>query len=128
MKTFSFLLLLSINSIANTPKESFVNIKPNHVIEAFYNNEVIKYPISESDSILGLKIINNDSQKKGKLIYIISDMYTMKNISFFNKKGRKVYTTSTVGAPIYLSRFKKGVYTVKVVENERTETKEITIN
>jgi hypothetical protein len=128
MKTFSFLLLLSINSIANTPKESFVNIKPNHVIEAFYNSEIIKYPISESDSILGLKIINNDSQKKGKLIYIISDMYTMKNISFFNKKGRKVYTTSTVGAPIYLSRFKKGVYTVKVVENEKTETKEIIIN
>jgi hypothetical protein len=129
MKTIYLLLLLSINSIANTTnEENGINTKPKTTIEAFYNSEIIKKPESESDSISGLKIISYDSEKHGKHIYIVSDIYTMKKISFFNKKGRKVFTTSTIGSPIYLSKFKKGVYTIKVIENDKTEIKEFAIN
>ncbi|MEO8234058.1 MAG: hypothetical protein ABI549_01475 [Flavobacterium sp.] len=129
MKTIYLLLLLSLNSIANTTNpENYINENPKTTIETFCNNEIIKEPSSESDSISGLKIVSYDSQKHGKHIYIISDMYTMKKISFFNKKGRKVFTTSTIGSPIYLSKFKKGAYTIKIVENEKTETKEFSIN
>ncbi|WP_394759307.1 hypothetical protein [Flavobacterium sp.] len=128
MKTIYFLLLLSLNCIANTTsKEITANTESNNAIELFCNSEIIK-PVAKSSSISGLKIINYDSKKYGKLIYIVSDIYTMKKISFFNKKGRKIFTTSTIGSPIYLSKFKKGVYTIKVVENDKTEIKEYIIN
>ena len=124
MKTIYFLLLLSLNSIANTTsKEIAINVKPNSKIEAFCNK-----PVPKNNYISGLKIINNDSQKYGKLIYIVSDIYTTKEVSFFNKKGEKVFKTSTIGSPIYLSKFKKGIYTIKVVEDGKTEIKEYAIN
>ena len=129
MKTIYLLLLLSLNSIANTTNQvNGISPKPKTAIKVFCNNEIIKDPVLESDTISGLKIVSLDSQKHGKHIYIVSDIYTAKKISFFNKKGRKVFTTSTIGSPIYLSKFKKGVYTIKIVENEKTEMKEFAIN
>jgi hypothetical protein len=124
MKTIYFLLLLSLNSIANTTnKEIATHVKPNNTIEAFYNK-----PVPKNNYISGLKIINNDSQKHGKLIYIVSDVYTTKKVSIFDKNGKKVFTTSTIGSPIYLSKFKKGIYTIKIVEDGKTETKAFAIN
>ncbi|SFA98908.1 hypothetical protein SAMN05660845_1177 [Flavobacterium swingsii] len=124
MKSIYFLLLLSLNSIANTTdKEIAANVKPNNTIEVFCNE-----PAPKSNYIAGLKIINNASQKHGKLIYIVSDIYTAKKVSFFNKKGKEVFTTSTIGSPIYLSKFKKGTYTIKIVEDGKTEIKALSIN
>lgn len=124
MKTIYLLLLLSLNSIASTTnKEIAITTNANDTIEIFCDK-----PVPKNNYISGLKIINNDSQKYGKLIYIVSDIYTTKEVSFFNKKGRKVFKTSTIGSPIYLSKFKKGIYTIKVIEDGKTEIKEYAIN
>ena len=124
MKTIYLLLLLSINSIANTTnKEIAITTRTNHTSEVSCDE-----PAPANNYIAGLKIINNNSQKYGKLIYIISDIYTTKKVSFFNKKGKEVFSISTIGSPIYLSKFKKGVYTIKVVEDGITEIKEFAIN
>ncbi|WP_395047979.1 hypothetical protein [Flavobacterium sp.] len=124
MKTIYFLLLLSLSCIANTTnKEIAINVNPTNTIETFSDG-----PIPKNNYISGLKIINDNSRKYGKLIYIVSDIYTTKKISLFNKKGKKVFTISTIGSPIYLSKFKKGTYTIKVVEDGKTEIKEFTIN
>ena len=124
MKTIYFLLLLSLNSIANTTnKEIAINLKSNNTIEVFSDE-----PTPKKNYISGLKIINFDSQKYGKHIYIVSDIYTTKKVSFFNEKGKKIYTTSTIGSPIYLSKFKKGIYIIKIIEDGKTETKAYAIN
>lgn len=107
MKTIYFLLVLSFTAISTN---------------AFNSN-----PEPTKTAISGLKIVSYDSPKNGKHIYIVSDLYTKKKITFFNKKGEKVYSKATVGSPIYLSKFEKGKYTVKIKEDKKTEFKEITI-
>lgn len=82
----------------------------------------------ESNSIAGLKIIASESQKFGKLIYIVSDEYVQKKVTFINTKGKKVYSKTTIGSPIYLSKLEKGTYTVKIKEGSKTETKQFLIN
>ncbi|MES2812905.1 MAG: hypothetical protein V4670_10590 [Bacteroidota bacterium] len=107
MKTIYFLLVLSLTTFSTN---------------AFNNN-----PEPVKSAISGLKIVSYESQKNGKHIYIVSDLYTKKKITFYNEKGEKVYTKATIGSPIYLSKFKKGKYTVKIKEDKKTEFKEITI-
>lgn len=78
-------------------------------------------PQPSARSISGLKIVDCESKKLGKYIFIVSEFYTKKKVSFFNKQGQKVYTTRTVGAPIYLSKLKKGTYYLKIVEKGKVE-------
>lgn len=127
MKTIYFLfLLLSLNSIANTANTKIaINLKLNNTIEVVSDEPT---PTPKKNYIAGLKIVNFDSQKYGKHIYIVSDIYTTKKVSFFNENGKQVFTTSTIGSPIYLSKFKKGIYIIKITEDGKTETKAFAIN
>jgi uncharacterized membrane protein len=107
MKTIYLFLLVSFATFANNPK----NENPNPT----------------RNTISGLKIVSYDSQKNGKHIYVVSDIYTKKKITFYNNEGDKVFSTKTVGSAIYLSQFKKGKYTVKIVEGKKQEIKEFTV-
>lgn len=84
-----------------------------------YKTDVTPQPTAKK--ILGLKIVDCESKKLGKYIFIISELYTKKKVSFFNKNGKKVLTTKTVGAPIYLSKLEKGTYYLKIVEKGKVE-------
>jgi len=107
MKTIYLFLLVSFATFANNPKS--------------------ENPNPTKSNISGLKIVSFDSQKNGKHIYVVSDLYTQKKITFYDNDGNKVYSTKTIGSAIYLSKFKKGTYTVKIKEDKKTEFKEITI-
>lgn len=108
MKTIYLFLLVSFATFANNPKN--------------------ENPTPAKNNISGLKIVSYDSQKNGKHIYVVSDLYTKKKITFYNNEGDKVYSTKTIGAAIYLSKFKKGKYTVKIVEGKKQEVKEFNID
>ena len=127
MKTIYFLLFLSITSLANANTiENVSNENPS--TKAIHKNDTTFKTEPKSSSISGLKIVSCDSQKYGKHIYVVSDMYTKKKITFYNDKGEKVYTKATVGSPIYLSNFERGNYVIKIKEAGKTEIKEITVN
>lgn len=122
MKTIYFLLFISLNALANiSVKENSGIVSSNATTE--HVCDTVSDPKSEKNTITGLKIITCDSQRFGKHIYVVSDLYVEKKVSFYNAAGEKVYSTSTVGSPIYLSEIKKGVYKVEVMEGEKIETK-----
>lgn len=124
MKTIYLLLVLSLTVTANALTKNDIaaeNPKTAKKATALENK-------MNSNRIDGLKIVSFDSKKMGKHIYIVSDNYVQKRVSIYNFKGEKVYKTTTVGSPIYLSKFEKGNYAIKIKEGGKTEIKELTVN
>lgn len=127
MKTIYFLLLISLNSFASsTVNENNGIINPN--AKAKHQNSTVINPTSKDSSIAGFKIVTCESPKYGRHIYITSDLYVKKKVSFYNNMGKKVYSTSTVGSPIYLSKIENGLYKVKITEGKKTEIKDLVVN
>lgn len=127
MKTIYLLLLVSISTLANTSvkENSSVAISTEKTNDTTITTVV---PKPKSNAIAGLKIVTCESQKYGKHIYVTSDLYIKKKISIYNATGKKVYSISTVGAPIYLSKIVNGLYTVKITEGKKTEIKDLVVN
>jgi hypothetical protein len=122
MKTIYFLLFITLNALANnTVKENSEIVNSN--AKTVHVCDTISDPKAEKNTITGLKIVTCDSQRFGKHIYIVSDLYVEKKISFYNTAGEKVYSTSTIGSPIYLSEIQKGIYKVEITEGEKIEIK-----
>ncbi|TGD58434.1 T9SS type A sorting domain-containing protein [Flavobacterium humi] len=130
MKIIYLFLLVNFSALANISTDSVKGNIQN--AEAIVKTEdpvaAVAVKKTKSNSISGLKIVTCDSQKSGKHIYIISDMYVRKKVHFYNATGEKVYSISTVGSPIYLSKMEKGTYKIKVTEGNKTETKDFVIN
>ena len=124
MKTIYLLLVLSLSVTAN----AFVGdeVKAENP-KATKRSTVIESKMTKN-TILGLKIVSFDSKKMGKHIYVVSDNYVQKMVTIYNFKGERVYKTTTVGSPIYLSKFEKGNYAIKIKEGGKTEIKELTVN
>lgn len=121
MKTIYFLLLLSLTGCANEI------MKNNLSTDGSKNESELVDENSKTTNINGLKIMTRHSQKFGNQVYVISDSYSEKNVSFYNEEGKKVYSKKTVGTPINLSKLKRGTYTMEIVEGDKADTKEITI-
>lgn len=127
MKTIYFILFLSLASVVNANTiETLSNENPN--TKCVHKNDTTFKTEPKSSNIAGLKIVSYDSQKYGKHIYVVSDIYTKKKVTFYNNKGEKVYSKATIGSPIYLSKLETGVYKVKIVEGKKTEIREFAVN
>ncbi|MCL9806058.1 T9SS type A sorting domain-containing protein [Flavobacterium amniphilum] len=124
MKTIYFLVALTLSISANaltTNQKDIENPKAAKKVSALESK-------MNSSKIDGLKIVSYDSKKMGKHIYVVSDNYVQKKVSIYNFKGERVFKTTTVGSPIYLSKFEKGNYAIKIKEGGKTEIKELTVN
>jgi hypothetical protein len=124
MKTIYFLVALTLSITANaltTNQKDIENPKAAKKVSALESK-------MKSSKIDGLKIVSFDSKKMGKHIYVVSDNYVQKKVSIYNFKGERVFKTTTVGSPIYLSKFEKGNYAIKIKEGGKTEIKELTVN
>jgi hypothetical protein len=124
MKTIYFLVALTLSITANaltTNQKDIENPKAAKKVSALESK-------MKSSKIDGLKIVSYDSKKMGKHIYVVSDNYVQKKVSIYNFKGERVFKTTTVGSPIYLSKFEKGNYAIKIKEGGKTEIKELTVN
>ena len=124
MKTIYFLVALTLSITANALTKNQMDIENP---KAAKKTTALEYKM-KSSKIDGLKIVSYDSKKMGKHIYIISDNYVQKKVSIYNFKGERVFKTTTVGSPIYLSKFEKGNYAIKIKEGGKTEIKELTVN
>lgn len=115
MKNLIFLLFLSVGMLANN--EPNKTAKPAKAVKS--------YAKSETNN---LNIVSFENEKNGKHIFVVSDDYRKKKITFYNIAGQKVYSIKTIGEPINLNMFVKGVYQVKIQEGNKTIIREIVID
>ena len=80
--------------------------------------------IKEFGSISGLKMFPNPAKN---ILNIISDSSAAKNIEIYNILGAKVLTNEGVNKTINISELVKGVYVVKITEDEKTATRQLII-
>lgn len=115
-----FALLITLQSLisfaSNNIEENSINPVKQSIIDTI--------PVRKNEpkkGITGLSVVNQDSKKFGKLLYIVSENYTEKNVIIYNNENQEVFSTTTIGDPIYLKKFKKGNYKIKVIEDGKTE-------
>lgn len=116
MKTIFFAMLMGLMTIGTVSAKETPSTKKTTIDSI------------ETNTISGLKIVSSESQKFGKLIYVVSDEYVQKKVTFINTKGKKVYSKTTIGSPIYLSKLEKGSYMVKIKEGSKIDTKHFTVD
>ncbi len=115
-----FALLITLQSLISFASNS---IEENSIY-LVKQNTIDTIPVKKNEpkkGISGLSVVNQESKKFGKLVYIVSENYVEKNIIIYNNENQEVFSTTTIGDPIYLKNFKKGNYKIKVIEDGKTE-------
>lgn len=91
------------------------------VAQNFTNNK----PAQEN--IEGLSIYPNPVNNGKTFIYITSKKNLTKTIEFFNVLGKQIYSTRLIGKELNISNLNKGVYILKITENNFSETRKLVI-
>ncbi len=91
----------------------------------FAQNNVNKASIEQN--IEGLSIYPNPVSSNRTFVYITSKRNLTKKIECFNVLGKKVYSTILIGKELNISNLSKGVYILKITENEISETRKLVI-
>lgn len=80
---------------------------------------------TSQNQIAGLKLYPNPVKE---VLQIESNNTSEKTIELFNVLGKSVYKGKTINNSVNLSNVNKGVYVVKITEEEKTVTRKIVIN
>ncbi|SHI46259.1 Por secretion system C-terminal sorting domain-containing protein [Flavobacterium terrae] len=80
---------------------------------------------TSQNQIAGLKLYPNPVKE---VLHIESNNTSEKSIELFNVLGKSVYKGKTINNSVNLSNVNKGVYVVKITEEEKTVTRKIVIN
>ena len=91
----------------------------------YAQNSVNKKPLYQN--IEGLSIYPNPFNRGRTFIYLTSKLNLTKKIEFFNVLGKKVYSTILTGKELNISNLSKGVYILKITENDIIETRKLVI-
>ncbi|MDO5970652.1 T9SS type A sorting domain-containing protein [Flavivirga aquimarina] len=82
---------------------------------------------SVQQNIEGLSIYPNPVNKGKTFIYLTSKRNLTKKIEFFNVLGKRVYSIILTGKQVNISNLSKGVYILKITENDISETRKLVI-
>lgn len=77
--------------------------------------------------IEGLSIYPNPVSSGKTYIYITSKNNFNKKIDFYNVLGKKIFSTYLTGKELNISNLSKGVYILKITENNTSETRKLVI-
>jgi len=110
-KNYLFTLLFTLTLLV-----SFQGFSQNSV-----KNTTIRQNIEE------LSIYPNPVTNGKTFIYITSKRNLTKKIEFFNVLGKQIYSIVLTGKELNISRLSKGVYLLKVTENNISETRKLVI-
>ncbi|MBD0834107.1 T9SS type A sorting domain-containing protein [Aestuariibaculum suncheonense] len=88
-------------------------------------NKAIGNPIQQT--IENLSIYPNPVSSGKTYIYITTKQNLTKKIEFFDVLGKRIYTTMLTGKELNISNLNKGVYILKVTENNISETRKLVI-
>ncbi|MBD0830933.1 T9SS type A sorting domain-containing protein [Aestuariibaculum sediminum] len=91
----------------------------------FGQDGVNRNPIQET--IEQLSIYPNPVTNGKTYIYITTKHNLTKKIEFFDVLGKRIFTTMLTGKELNISNFNKGVYIIKVTENNMSETRKLVI-
>lgn len=92
----------------------------------YFDNVGISYASLgvKDNAIAGLKVYPNPAKTS---LLITSDALAVKNVEIFNTIGAKVLTAQVNNSEINVSSLKTGVYTMKVIENDKIATRKLVI-
>ncbi|SFZ89586.1 Por secretion system C-terminal sorting domain-containing protein [Flaviramulus basaltis] len=78
-------------------------------------------------NIEGLSIYPNPVSSGKTYIYITSKYNFNKKIEFYNVLGKQIFSTNLTGKELNISNLSKGVYILKITENNTSETRKLVI-
>lgn len=82
---------------------------------------------SVEQSINGLSIYPNPVSNTRTHVFISSKLDATKTIEFYNVLGKRIFTTKLIGRELNISNLNKGVYLLKITENNISETRKLVI-
>ncbi|KAB1068370.1 T9SS type A sorting domain-containing protein [Tamlana haliotis] len=82
---------------------------------------------SVEENIPGLNIYPNPVNSQTTYINIVSTMNATKNIEIYNVLGKRLFATKLSGRELNISQLNKGIYILKITENEFSETRKLVI-
>ncbi|MFD0990218.1 T9SS type A sorting domain-containing protein [Mariniflexile jejuense] len=85
------------------------------------NNATVQQNIED------LSIYPNPVSNGKTVIYITSKRNLTKKIEFFDVLGKQIYTTTITGNELNISNLSRGVYLLKITENNISETRKLVI-
>lgn len=80
-----------------------------------------------SQNIEDLSIYPNPVTNGKIFIYITSKRNLTKKVDFFNVLGKQIFSTVITSKELNISRLSKGVYILKITENDISETRKLVI-
>jgi len=110
-KNYFFTLIFALTLLI-----SFQGISQNSVKQSFM-----------SQNIEDLSIYPNPVTNGKTFIYITSKRNLTKKVEFFNVLGKQIFSIVLTGKELNISRLSKGVYLLKVTENNISETRKLVI-
>lgn len=78
-------------------------------------------------NIEDLSIYPNPVSNGKTVIYITSKRNLTKKVDFFDVLGKQIYTTTITGKELNISNLSRGVYLLKITENNISETRKLVI-
>ncbi|MEC3906628.1 T9SS type A sorting domain-containing protein [Tamlana sp. 2201CG12-4] len=89
------------------------------------NNNDTNHSIEQN--IEGLSIYPNPVNSGKTYIYITSKSKATKKVEFYNVLGKRIFVTNLIGRELNIANFNKGVYLLKITENNISETRKLVI-
>ena len=81
----------------------------------------------QNQNIEDLSIYPNPVTNGKTFIYITSKWHLTKKVEFYNVLGKQIFSTVISGKELNISRLSKGVYILKITENDISETRKLII-
>ncbi|MDO6760635.1 T9SS type A sorting domain-containing protein [Tamlana sp. 2_MG-2023] len=82
---------------------------------------------SMEESIEGLTIYPNPVNNQTTHINIASAINAPKFIEIYNVLGKRLFSTKLLGRELNISQLNKGIYILKITENNQSETRKLVI-
>ena len=82
---------------------------------------------SSQQNIEGLSIYPNPVNSQNPIIYIVSKHSLIKTIEIFDVLGKQVFATVLTGKELNISNLKKGIYILKITENNISASRKLVV-
>lgn len=110
-KNYFFILLFSLTFMISQQGLSQSNVNRNPIQQGIEDLSIYPNPVTN-----------------GKIfIYITSKRNLTKKVDFYNVLGKRVFSTTITGKELNIANLSKGVYIMKITENDISETRKLVI-
>ena len=112
---------ITLRNAANTPKAEIDEFR---VGNTFADVTPVNLSTKDFNNISGLKMYPNPAKN---VLNIASDSFAPKNVEIYTMLGKKVLASEVVNGSVNISALAKGIYVVKIKEEDKTATRELVV-